>query len=97
MWSATRSHNVGPTSGLVVGPISHLVGFFSTFFVSTDPSWPKTNYIPLFRNEVVQKHEKIWNKSKDYENRWGDATRAIPGCPIASIDTIFFITMMKME
>jgi hypothetical protein len=33
----------------------------------------------------------------DYEDRRGDATRAAPGCPFASINTISFITMMKME
>jgi hypothetical protein len=36
-------------------------------------------------------------KFVDYKDRRGDASRATPGCPFYSIDTISFSTMMKRK
>jgi hypothetical protein len=78
------SHIRLPTYDHVVRPISHLTGPFQASIASTDPSWPKNDYIydPLgdFMMEC-QRYIEYRNWSKDCEDRRGDTVGAAPGCP----------------
>jgi hypothetical protein len=44
-----------------------------------------------------EKTQNTQNRSINFEDIRGDAAKAAHGCPFNSIDTIYFVTMIKRE
>jgi hypothetical protein len=94
-----RTHHMTKNLAHVVGPISYPMGNAANF-TSTRASWPKTDYKK--DPHVISRWGTEETRNTQYryahcEDRRGAAAGVAPGCPLDSIDTISFITMMKRE